>query len=146
MFFLKSSINIMRSYFRSDSCFSCVIVYAGLSMLGWFQVTLVYVAYVLMLASHHLIISSATCPCYIWLESVLPVILVVRTPQSSIVSVILWSYDPEILDLSELLGVKLHLGHWDHGMTKLLWSCDPGFVRTPGSGVCSACCGEWLLS
>jgi hypothetical protein len=31
---LKSSIIIMRSYFRSKSCFSCVMVYQVLVMVG----------------------------------------------------------------------------------------------------------------
>jgi hypothetical protein len=34
MSFLKSSITIMRGDFRSDSCFSDVIVYPGLAMVG----------------------------------------------------------------------------------------------------------------
>jgi hypothetical protein len=57
----------------------------------------------------------------------------VRTPPSQAVSVILWfwdpgilgSRDPEILGMSKLLGVKLPLGPWDPGVTKLLRSCDP---------------------
>jgi hypothetical protein len=32
MLFLKSSIIIMRSDFRSESCFFCVMVYPGLAM------------------------------------------------------------------------------------------------------------------
>jgi hypothetical protein len=108
------------------------------------QVILVSVAYVLMLASCHLIISSATCSCYIWLEPVLSVILVVSELLS--VQLSLWSCDlgscgPEILGVSELLGVKLPLGPWDPGVTKLLWSCDPEHVREPGSGASSGCCG-----
>ena len=34
MFFLKSSITVMRSDFRSESCFSGVMVYPALAMLG----------------------------------------------------------------------------------------------------------------
>ena len=114
-----------------------MMVYPGLAMLGELgsddasQVNVVSVAYILMLASCHLIISSATYPCYIWLEPVLPVILVVsellRVQISlwSCDSVILWSCDPEILGVSELLGVKLPLRPWDPGVTKLLESCDP---------------------
>jgi hypothetical protein len=66
MFFLKSSIIIMRSDFRSQSCSSSVMVYPGLAMLGVLgsDDTLVSVAYILMLASH-LIISSATWSRYI---------------------------------------------------------------------------------
>jgi hypothetical protein len=37
IFFLKSSIIIMRSDFRSMSCFSGVMVYPGLAMVGKFQ-------------------------------------------------------------------------------------------------------------
>ena len=81
MSFLKSSIILMRSDFRSESCFFSVMVYPGLSMVGELgsddQVTVVSVAYVLMLAFCHLIIASAPCSYYISLEPVLPVILVV---------------------------------------------------------------------
>ena len=59
----------MKSDFRSISCFSGVMVYLGLAMVGGFcsddVVTLVSVASVLMLASCHLIIPSAPCPPYI---------------------------------------------------------------------------------
>ena len=34
MFFLKSSIIIMKSDFISESCFSVVMVYPGLAMIG----------------------------------------------------------------------------------------------------------------
>jgi hypothetical protein len=34
MSFLKFSIIVMRRDFRSKSCFSCVIVYPGLTMVG----------------------------------------------------------------------------------------------------------------
>jgi hypothetical protein len=51
----------------------------------------------------------------------------VRTPQSSAVTVILWFCDPEILGVSEL-GVKLSLGPWDPGVTKLLESWEPGIL------------------
>ena len=46
-------------------------------------------------------------------------------------TVILESCHPEILGVSELLGVKLPLGFWNPGVTKLLRSCDPGRVRAP---------------
>jgi hypothetical protein len=74
------------------------------------------VAYVLTLASCYLTLSSATCPHYIWLEPVLPVILVV----------------------SELLRDQLSLWSCDSG---ILWSYDPGRVRVPGSGASSGSCG-----
>ena len=63
--------------------------------------------------------------------------------------VILGSYDPKILDVSELLGVKLSLGPCDPGVTNLLGSWDSGIlgycgfghVRAPGSGASSRCYG-----
>jgi hypothetical protein len=76
----------------------------------WCQVTFVSIAYVLMLASHHLNISSATCPFYMTraFPSCNPGC--VRTPHSSAVSVTLWSCDPVIL--------------WSCDPV-ILWSCDP---------------------
>jgi hypothetical protein len=53
--------------------------------------------------------------------------------------VILGSCDPEILHVSGLLGVKLPLGPWDPGVTKLLGSCGPRCVRTPGIGASFGC-------
>jgi hypothetical protein len=76
------------------------------------------VAYVFMLASCHLIISRATCPHYIWLEPVLPVILV----------------------MSELLRVQLSLWSCDYG---ILRSWDPGCVRAPGSQAASGNLRSW---
>jgi hypothetical protein len=70
----------------------------------WCQVTLVFVAYDLMLASRHLIISSAVCPHYIWLEPVLSVILVV----------------------SELLRIRLSLWPWDSGTLRSWRDQDSG--------------------
>jgi hypothetical protein len=94
---MKSSIIIMRSDFRSMSCFSGVMVcvsrtcYGGRVWFWWCQVTLVSVASVLALASWHLIISSACCPQYIWLEPVLSIIPV----DSGLlrVQISLWSFD-----------------------------------------------------
>jgi hypothetical protein len=89
----------------------------------WWQVTLVSIAYILKFAFCHLIISSASYPCYIWLEPVFPVILVVS----------------ELLrdQLSLLLFVSGILGSWD-----------PGCVKAPGSGAYSRCYGTagWVLS
>jgi hypothetical protein len=52
---------------------------------------------------------------------------------------------PQILGVSEFLGVKLPLGSWNPGMTKLLRSCGPGCVRAPeswgSSGYCVTECG-----
>ena len=89
-----------------------------------------------MLASHHLVLSNATCPHFIWLEPVLPVILAV----------------------SQLLRVQLSLGSWDPGCVSVpgskaasqilrFWcdqapgSGDPKHIRAPGSGASSVCCG-----
>jgi hypothetical protein len=47
MSFLKSSIIIMRSYFRSEFCFSGVLGYPGLAMVGELGSDDVSVAYVL---------------------------------------------------------------------------------------------------
>jgi hypothetical protein len=52
--------------------------------------------------------------------------------------VILGSWDPEILGVSELLGVQLPLGPWDPG---ILCSCYSGYFRAPGIGASSGCCG-----
>jgi hypothetical protein len=108
-----SSIIIMRSDFRSESCFSGVLVYPELAMV-------VSVANVLMLASCQLIISRATCPCYIWLD-----------------------LDPGILVVSQLLGVYLSLWSSD---SVILWSWDPGCVRALGSQAASGNLGflVWL--
>jgi hypothetical protein len=77
-----------------------------------------------MLASCYLIIWSACCPQYIWLEPVLTVILVqseLRRVQQSLLSCdsgILWTWD----SVSEFLAVKLPLRPWYPGVTKLLGS------------------------
>jgi hypothetical protein len=86
--------------------------YGGRIGCWWCQVTLVSFVYILMLASRHLIISSATCPCYILLDPFLPVILVV----------------------SELLRVQLSLWPCD---PVILWSWNLGCVRAPGSQAAS---------
>jgi hypothetical protein len=120
----------------------------------WYQVTLVSAAYVLILASLHLIICSAPCSHYIWLEPVLPVILSVsellRVQLSlwSCHSGILWSWDSKILGLSKFLGFKFPLRPWNPGMTKLLGSWDPGCASVPGSGVSSGGCGSryWVCA
>jgi hypothetical protein len=71
-----------------------------------------------MLASWHLIISSASCPGYIWLEPVLPVILVE----------------------SELLRIQLSLLSCDSG---ILWFWDSGCVRVLGSETFSESQRSW---
>jgi hypothetical protein len=87
-----------------------------------------------MLAFHHLIISSATCPGYIWLEPAFSVILWFWNPvilrswvcQNSWESSCLW--DPEIL---------VWPSFWDPG---ILGSYDPGCVRMLGNEASSRCC------
>jgi hypothetical protein len=55
-----------------------------------------------------------------------PSLLRAQQPVSlQICLVILWFWDPEILDLSELQEVKLSLESWDPGVIKLLKSWDP---------------------
>ena len=80
-----------------------------------------------MLYSSHILISHTSCPCYIdWTLSFLWSWLCQNSSDISGLCdpVILGSWDPEILGVSELLGVKLPLGTWDPGVTKLLWSLD----------------------
>ena len=100
----------MRSDFKSVSCFPGVssTCYGGRVWFWWCQVTLVSVASVLILASCHLIISSACCPQYIWLEPALP-----KLPIDS-----------------GLLRVQLSL--WSFAC-ELLWTWDSGCVRVLGS-------------
>jgi hypothetical protein len=69
MSFLKSSIIIMRCDFKSASSFSAVLGYPGLAVVGELglllrcQETFVSIAYVLALASHHLVIFDVTWSC-----------------------------------------------------------------------------------
>ena len=121
MSFLKFSIITMRSDFRFEFCsIRCDGIsrtcYGGKIGFWWCQVTLVCVAYV-FIASSYLIISSATCPCYL-LELVLLVILVV----------------------SELLRVQLSLWSCD---SEILWSWDPECVEAPGSPAASGSLRFW---
>jgi hypothetical protein len=101
------------------------------------------VVYVLVLASCHLIISSVTCPCYIWLEPVLPVILVVS--ELFRVHLSLWSCDFVILRLFVIIPVcQAASGTLRSCCKQALWilgSCEPGHVRAPGSVAFSGCCG-----
>ena len=78
-----------------------------------------------------------------WIPSFLWSLLCQKFSESSCLydPVFLGPCDPEILDVSEFLRVKLPLGPWDTGVTKLLWSCDPGYVRLPGSRDSSGYCG-----
>ena len=92
----------------------------------------------------------------IWLSLVVPALLVSDWSlsllwswfcQNSSSSSCLWdpvimgSCDPDILGVSELLGVKLPLGSWNPGVIKLLRSHDPRHVRVPGSPASSECFG-----
>jgi hypothetical protein len=97
--------------------------YGGRIGFWWCQVTLVSVVFVLMFASCRLIISTFTCPQYIWLEPVLPIALVEL--EHLRVQLSLWSYDAELLGVSEFLAVNLSLRPWDPGLIKLLGSWDP---------------------
>jgi hypothetical protein len=66
MSFLDSSIIIMRYDFKSKSCFSSVLVYPELAVMGGiseFDDALVSVAYVLPLASSHVVISGVSWSC-----------------------------------------------------------------------------------
>jgi hypothetical protein len=85
---------------------------------------LVSVSYVLTLGSCHLTISSATYPDYVWLEPVLPYDPGCVRTQKQAAPVLLWFWDPVILVVSELLGVKLPLGPRDPGVTKVMGSRD----------------------
>jgi hypothetical protein len=77
--FLKSPISIMRYDFKSKSCFSGVLGYPGLAVVGllcsddgkWYWFLLVRVLF----AFSHLGISGVNCYSYLWLELVPPVIL-----------------------------------------------------------------------
>jgi hypothetical protein len=81
----------------------------------------------------------------IWLSLVLPALAVSdwslwswlcqNSSESSCFcdTVILGSYDLEILGVSKLLRLKLPLGSWNPVLTKLLKSCDPGNFAAPGS-------------
>ena len=114
-------------------------------LLWWFwlcQVTLVSVVYVLMLASRHMIISSATCPHYIWVEPVLPVILVVS--ELLRVNPVIWH---PVIRRSWVCQSSWELSClWD--LEILVWpsswvpaSSDPGCLGVPGSGAASGCHG-----
>jgi hypothetical protein len=105
---------------------------------------LVSVASVLGLASHHLIFSSAICPRYIACPSCDSGCD--RTPQSSVVSVILWLWDPLIRDPGcvRAPGSQAASGplrSWCDLAPRILRSRDPGHVKVPGSGASSGCCG-----
>jgi len=91
-------------------------------------------------------------PLAIWLSLVLPALVVSDWSMSLLWSWlcqnssdsscfcdpgILWSCDPEILGVSELLGIKLPLRYWNPGVTKLLGSC---WFRTLGIQAISGCC------
>ena len=129
----------------------------------WCQVSLVSVVYVRMLHSHHLVISIATCPCYLWRELVPSVILFffflfffvfvfVRSPQSLAISMILWFCNLVILSFwvfqrswnSRCLWnpeILVWPCSWDPvilGLLELLWSWT---FRGPWSRASSGCCG-----
>jgi hypothetical protein len=131
--FLKSPIIIVRNNVRSRSCFSCVMACPRRIWFWWCQVTLVSVASVLMLASCHLIISSAYCLQYIWLDPVLPVILVdsgllrVQLSLWSRDSGILWTWDSWCV---RVLGSQASSKTLRYRCDHLLGCWDPGILRS----------------
>ena len=140
MSFLKSSsiiiiiiIIIIRCDFKSKSCISNVMGNPGLAGgrtgLSWCQVALVSLAYVLMLASCHLIISCAPCPQYIWLEpSPSYNTSWVKSSQSPAFSVILWFKDP----------VMLRFWVWQSSwQSSFLW--DPDILMWPTPVILESC-------
>jgi hypothetical protein len=114
MSFIKSSIIIMRCDFKYESCFSVVMDYLILAVVGVLVMTssLGFCCFCFFLASQHLFISSATCPFSLWWQLVLLVILVVSKLLRiqlclwSCVSGIQGSWEPIV---SELLCIKLSL-------------------------------------
>ena len=77
---LRSFIIFIRQNFRSESCFSGIVRVSRFCSgrtngLWWCQGALVSVAYVLMIASHHLVISGVNCPWCLWVDLVHPVSL-----------------------------------------------------------------------
>jgi hypothetical protein len=70
MSFLMSSI-IVRCDFKSKSCFLHVLEYTaccgGRNGIWWCQIALISVAYVIVLASCHLVVSGISWPCCFWL-------------------------------------------------------------------------------
>jgi hypothetical protein len=135
--------------------FQCVgTCYGGRIRFWWCQVTLVSVASVLMLASWHLIISTAPCPRYIWLEPVFPVLLVesellrVWLSLGSYNSGILWSWDSGYVRFPGSQSASETLRSWCDQASGILWSCGPGCVRGPGSRTSSGGCGTgcWICS
>ena len=77
---LRSFIIFIRRNFRSESCFSGIVRVSRFCSgrtngLWWCQGALVSVAYVLMIASHHLVISGVNCPWCLWVDLVHPVSL-----------------------------------------------------------------------
>ena len=79
-----------------------------------------------MLASHHLDISSATCPGYIRLSFLWYWLCHNSSKSSCLCDPVITVYcDYEMLGGSDILGVKLLLEPWDPGVTKLLGSWDP---------------------
>ena len=97
--------------------------YVGRIMLWWCKLILISVASVFMLPSCHLVISIATCPCYIWLEFVLPVILVMS--ELLRVQLSLWSCDSGCFRASGSQVTSGTLRSWCNQAPEILWFCDP---------------------
>jgi hypothetical protein len=96
--FLRSCIIFMRWNFKSDSCFSGFVrvsrACCGRRTGLWrCQMELVSVAYVLMIASHCLVISGVNWPSCLWLDLVHPVTLWPWLSWSSRESSCLWVWE-----------------------------------------------------
>ena len=75
--FLKSSTRNMRYEFKSESCFSGVLGYLGLAVMGVLgsDDVLVSVSKILTFAFFYLVNSGVRCSYCLWLELVPPVSL-----------------------------------------------------------------------
>ena len=128
-------IIIIRSDFKSDSCLSGVMwvsrpSYGGRTEFWWCQITWVFVAYVLVLSSCHLVIAGATCTHCLWPEPVPPDILVVSDLLR--VQLSLWSCDPEILGVTapESQAASGIQKSWFDQALEIQWSYDPMILGT----------------
>ena len=118
--------------------------YGGIIWFWWCQVTLIFVTYIVTLASCPLVISSATCPHYIWLEPLPPVILVCINSSESLRSCDSWilrSWDPGYFKSPGSQTDSGILWSWCDQAPETLWSCDPVHVIAPGSWASFVCCG-----
>ena len=146
--FLQSSITIMRIDFRYESWCSVVMVYPWLAMV---------IEFGSILPGNLGFCCLFSCPClspsdfnlvllaFIISDSSLQFLLSWLCQNASEFS---WLYDPvilrscvpEILRLSELLGVKLPLGPCNSCVTMFLRSCGSGYFRVPRIELFPRCC------